>query len=770
MIVCMDMGAFSLNAVVLFLCSGFTAQHVIAVESNSTLASNTSYQDCPVLYLLNVMPSSDDRVIAGWDRGLDLIPAGHLAAEQINNRSDILPGRELKIIHVDSEACDSRFLNKGLLNFYRELLSENNKCVIGVIGLSCSATTNVIARIAGHSKMGYVQMAQSVSPQLRNISEFPFLFHTISSSSAYNKGAIAIMKAFDWHRVGLIHDSLGFYLLSTSNDFVRQIKESYPSAEIVTREQLTNSEKVIPEVFRLINDQEIRISYWVISQDQGAFSLCEAYKRKFLWPGHVYITRFIDLNILHASEKTSCTRGEIELALEGVFLLEYRLFVNNDTRLYSGWTYSEFRQRYRERLYAEKRSDRAQESVYANTFYDQVWAFALAINGSLTSQNLSFRNYRIGNTKSIAEMLKIEFKKLSFQGASGRIEINELQEIPSYIDIFQVQNKTPILIGIYDPFTQNITFTDHVPGYVPGDMFKTIYDLLPSWLGGCMLTAQTILFCVISVNKILLLYWRKEKEIKASSPILSLLIIVGCYLLCVASVIVTVLRMIEIKNKALLLLLCNMNTWFKSIGLDMILATLLLRLLRVYRIFKKLTSIEKYWFDEYVFFYVLLICAGKVSLHVIWTSVDLIHPKTRQKYIHSAKPPYYKASLYCTSSSFGLWLLLSFLYSGMLLVLVLFLAFQTRHVKRDDFKDTKKVNLFLFLAVVVLTTSIPLNLIFSTVHVDIGADISEWLGYFAVALLCQLCLFVPKTVPLALQKFNIYAGNVETTVTPKSVS
>ena len=37
-----------------------------------------------------------------WDRGLDLIPAGHLAVEQINNRSDILQGYELK--HVDEEA------------------------------------------------------------------------------------------------------------------------------------------------------------------------------------------------------------------------------------------------------------------------------------------------------------------------------------------------------------------------------------------------------------------------------------------------------------------------------------------------------------------------------------------------------------------------------------------------------------------------------------------------------------------------------------------
>ena len=45
-----------------------------------------------VLHLLNVQPYPDNRIFAGWDKGFELIPAGHLAIKQINNRSDILPG------------------------------------------------------------------------------------------------------------------------------------------------------------------------------------------------------------------------------------------------------------------------------------------------------------------------------------------------------------------------------------------------------------------------------------------------------------------------------------------------------------------------------------------------------------------------------------------------------------------------------------------------------------------------------------------------------
>ena len=63
-----------------------------------------------------------------------------------------------------------------------------------------------------------------------------------------------------------------------------------------------------------------------------------------------------------------------------------------------------------------------------------------------------------------------------------------------------------------------------------------------------MVTIQVILFCIISMNMILLILWREESEIKASGPILSMLIIIGCYLHCVAPVLTVVSRMLVINN------------------------------------------------------------------------------------------------------------------------------------------------------------------------------------------------------------------------------
>ena len=719
--------------------------------------------NCPFLYLLDIQPFPDSEKFAGWDRGLDLVPGGHLAAEQINNRSDILPDHKLKVVDIDTEACGRSSLNKGLINFYNELvISTNNSCIVGVIGMVCSLATNSIARIAGHLDIGYIQMALSVSPQHRNTTNFPYLFHTLSSSSVFNKAVIAMMKVFEWRRVGLVHNSVSFYFLSTANDFVEQLQDSYPSAELVTRLQVDNSRDIIPDIFKNINDQEARITYWVVSTDQGAFSLCEAFRRKFLWPGYIYIMRFVDVkNVVKASEKTMCTQKQIEQALEGVYLLEYRLLVNDSTELYSGWSYGEFRQRYKERLIEEERiNQEPQESDYANLLYDQVWTYALAINNSfdsIASQNLSFGNYKIGNTKTISNILKREIKKLSFQGASGKIEFSKKQEVPSFIEIYQFQNGTEVFIGMYDPFEQKVTFSNY--GHIPADGFETVYSLLPSWLGGCMLTAQTLLFCLITVNMLLVICWRTEKDIKASSPSLSILIMLGCYLLCVAPFLSITQRMITVKNKILFSFMCSVNTWFESIGLDLILATLFLRLLRIYHIFKLTSTIKKYWSDEYLFMGSLAICLGKVILHVIWSATDLIHLETQREYESTAIPPYYRALLYCYSKSLGVWILLTLLYSGVLLLLVLFLAIQTRHIDKDGFKDTKKVNLFLFLLVIIFTITIPLSHIFNSIGLTVGVDVSTWIAYFSVAMICQICLFVPKLLPIALRKANIYGRN-----------
>ena len=737
------------------------------ILGGSTASSEKTQTNCSTLYLLNVVPFPDNGENAGWDRGLDLVPAGHLAAEQINNHSELLPGYKLEVIDIDSESCGRSTITKAVVNLHMELvfpiLNNRSSCVVGIIGLYCSMVTNALAPIISRPAAGvdYVKLAASTSPEHRQDPIFRDVFHTIASSSVFNEAVIKMMMTFNWRRIGLMHNALGFYFMTLSNDFARRAA-SLSDIELIVGTPIETSQQSthiinhgITDTFNIINNQEVRISYWLVTVDESSFLLCEAFKRNYLWPGHVYILQERSVSDILKPE-TSCTREQMIQAMEGVFLLQYRIYVENDVELYSGWTYEEFQQRYTDKLWEEavNRTDKVNENIYANTLYDQVWAFALALNSSLPdikARNLSFDDYRIGNTKSLSDIIKEKLSKVDFQGATGRIMFDQNRSIPSFVDIKQIKNGEEILIGVYDPFHKNITHKNF-PDSIPEDTFQTVYILLPLWLGGCILVIQFTLLCLITTNTVLLLWWRKESEIKASGPILSIPIMIGCYFLCAASIVLAVKEMVLIHNVTLLTFLCNLKQWSLSIGVDLIFATLSLRLLRLFHVFRSFHKTGKFWSDKYLFLYLLLICSVKIILLFLWAYLDTLHPKISPEYVPSATPPYYQVSIECNGQNRALWLLATYLYSGILIVFVLFMATQTRHIKKAYFKDTKKVNIFVFLITIILSITLLLRVLFSAVHIEIGEHISEWLAYVSVAMLCQLCLFSPKLLPLAIKK------------------
>ena len=728
------------------------------------------YRNCTVLRLLNVQPYPDDGVFAGFDSGLDLVPAAHLAAKEINNRSDILTGFDLEIVDIDSEACGREIITKGLINFYRELVSQDpSRCIVGVIGFVCSSVTNVLVPIISHQNIGYVILANSVSPAHRNIKEYPNLFHTISPSSVHNEALLSLMQRFNWRRIGVVYDSFTIIYRTTATDFIQQALNFILSKiELTTLVPIiSNSPNVISEAFDSINAEEARITYWQGSDDQNAVCLCEAYRRQLLYPGFVYILRSnphsVD-NLLAAN--TNCNKKEMLHAMEGVFMLDYRLEVDDDTVLISGWNYSEFRQRYAKELeeYAGISNETLHVNIYGNSFYDQVWAFGLALNNSLPfihSESLSFSDYTInGNPGPISRIIKRELMKLSFQGASGQIDFSDDhgQRTPTYVNIFQVQKGKPQLIGVYNPYSHNVTLTEATPliNDIPPDTFDTVHRLLPPWLGICLLTSQGILFGLITTNLFLILKWKNETDIKATSPYLSLLMMIGCYVLCVLS-------MIQIANRTFVLStmvmksLCYLETW-TSLGTDLILAVLFLKLMRIYQIFRTFGKISEYWHDQYIFIYILAICLGKAVLVILWNSTDSIGIKVHKEYVKDPDQlPYYIDTVICYSSR--IWLVATELYSGVLLFLVVILAVATRHIKRENFKDTKKINTFIFSVLIVNVSSIALRIFFLEVGNQIGDDIAEWLPSFSTPLLCQVCLLFPKILPLAFKLINVQYNN-----------
>lgn len=707
---------------------------------------------CETLYLLNLVPYPDNRSDAGWDKGLELIPAGHLATKHINSNPDILPGYKLEVVDVRSEACSINLITEGVTEYHRHLFSIKPICVFGVVGLFCSTVTNSIAPIANHPSLGYVQMAASTSPLHRKNPNFPHTFHTISSSNIHNRAMLKLMDAFKWNRVNIVYGTVGFFFRSTALDFLELIKplSGNNSALSVTQIPVDRS---IPDLFDLLNENEGRIGYFTVTNSETAHVLCEAYHRNFLERYHfIFHDRTISQVLL---TPVNCTNDQLKTALESVFLLEYKLENDEEAQLISNITMDEYYDEYHEELerFAEEVNmtlDR--NNTYANSMYDQVWAFALAANRSLGEVSFFNGSIAAGNVGEIVQNRGIFTKNLidvEFNGASGLIRFGAEKEVQSSVNIYQVVGGEKRLIGEFDPYNDSLKFKANFNrSAVPGDSFDTRYVLLPSWLGSLVLLYGIILVTLTLFNTTAILVLRSRPEIKSTSLYLSLVILVGCFFLLLSPVLLTIKSMFIITNTAAYLALCSLEFWFFLDGIIIIFLTLLLRMLRIFHVFRSHHSTGKYWSDKYLMLYITLMFSVMIILHVIQTVTDPYYLESRDTFISSTSDelPYKLTFYYCSSSSTSTWLVLSSVIILVAVTLVIFLAVQTRHIKKKHFKDTKKVNMFIFSVCINYAIFIPLWLILLQVS-NTGAYICKCLANLQAAALCQVFLFLPKILP-----------------------
>ena len=701
-----------------------------------------------VLHLLNVQPYPDNRIFAGWDKGFELIPAGHLAIKQINNRSDILPGYRLELIDIESEACGISITNTGYVNFYRHLV-QPDLLVVGVVGLFCSTVTAAISPVANHPQIDYVQITASTSPLFQDVSAYPRLFHTISSSTVFNKAVVTLMAKFQWHKIGLIYNSVGVYFFSTADNFVSRVKANF-SLDLFT--SFSSQPQFVPELFSKVKNVGVRIIFTSLTVSEGATFMCEAYRRRLLWPSYVYI--FYEQTVQEQlNSETSCDKSEMLEALEGVFLLQYKMQANPTQRLVSGLTYEEYHKAYLQHLYKFANStDELQPNTYATVLHDQVWAFALALNKSIEDikfLNVSIADYTFGQSK-ITDTIAHNLEKVSFQGASGYIRFDSNRKTETSVNIYQVQGGKAVLVAVYDPNEDNLTLTD--PDFVltvPADQFEVVYELLPHWLMISIFCICGLAYIMTTIILVLFLYWRNEPEIKATSPYLSLVMFAGCYLLYTAAVMRTAYQSFVIEFNASTAI-CNIDIWFRLIGINFIFSTLFMRLLRIYHVFRVFRKTSKLWSDQFLFLGVMLICSGTLIILILWTAVDISHLEETQTYISSAHPPYHRVTRACHSKNLGIWLIAVFAYNGLIILLVIFLAVQTRHVEWCNFKDTKKVNAYIFTVVAIIAIAVPLSYIFSYTQVksELGGHIISVVAYLSIAVLGQVFLFASKILPL----------------------
>ena len=201
-----------------------------------------------------------------------------------------------------------------------------------------------------------------------------------------------------------------------------------------------------------------------------------------------------------------------------------------------------------------------------------------------------------------------------------------------------------------------------------------------------------------------IMYMRKAPEIKSMSLLINCIILMGCLMVMVS--LFYNLENFSESSKESITAFCILESWLLLSGI--ILQGLLFRLVRVFIIFNNPNDAKiQFLTDKILLLYFLLTFLVPFLFQLIWTAADHLMEEHKTVFHPSSSGSHYTEHFYCSSNYLAVWLSLYGAWLGAILVVLMVLVVQTRHIKYSNFKDTKKIGAFVFMIVFMLTTLLP---------------------------------------------------------------
>ena len=416
--------------------------------------------------------------------------------------------------------------------------------------------------------------------------------------------------------------------------------------------------------------------------------LCEAYKRGLIWPKYTWILHSYRLDDL-LRDSTSNEGCKVRIILEGIFIFQL-------TKEPEGGYFD---------LGATlHKLSGVEHNPYSYLLYESVQALISS-----------------ADTRPVFDSNKAPSL---FRSNSG----------DSTVYVYHNLDSTTRLIGIYNGTSSTLTNMSETT--------FTDYDLpiinKSALLFPYLLPLPILSFIFNTILLVLYVIFRNEPSIKSTSVSISMLLLTGCYILIGYSIFLPVYQ----------LDFCMTRVWLSGTGLStpLILATILVKMLRVYRIFTahKILKQSAHLSDVALLVYTILILSPHIILLILWTAID---PRYRvDNFIEH--PGYIENVIICHPSNYEFtWYALAFIYLFLLSAAVVSVAIKSRNIRFTQFKDTKKVNLLIFLFYIVGLYAFSYWQILWQSGFIILSFIFLYVGNMLAAFLCQIILFVPKIWP-----------------------
>ena len=729
---------------------------LVSVESLSCRSVTRIKGQFP-LNVLVLVPLPDEDYDPAFDQGYSIIPAVELAAEQINRRTDILPGLNL-MPNVKDAGCDKPPKTAlETVKLLRELLATRNG-PLGVIGPACSEDSMFIANTFNNTYKLPV-LYSGTTPYLSEYAgDTPNAHGMVSSATVLINALfqIADREEWNWENVAILYDESRYHFQQIYDAYVRELKTSQQGAGY-TR-QIADSQIPLREIL----ERNARIVVVFSDKKPARQLVCLAGQSdvKFVFPirQFIFIERSLEdflgdesaePSFIERSEgkKYHCDEETVMRGLNGSVLLNQALdSVDPDVVTVSNYTAEQVKEQYRERLLECGRNmDPAvilKESRYAYPYYDAMWVLAYGLQ---IASKLPYHSFE----KFFYDVNVVLQNNVSFQGISGWIDFKEDYHVSNPVNIEQVYESTTVLIGVRR--NESELSYDHSNVFI-SDKFTAMKVVLHPALTTLGFLTISLSFMLTVILQFLNTYLQRYPSVKASSSRLNHFIFIGCYFLVFAVFISTLRHMIpELTG----IILCNLDIIFIILGYCLIFATIFAKSWRTYQIFCHPFESHKFLRDSTLSFLIAVFIIIQILLIIPFLAVSPFHKDISIIIDTTLWPPVEKLTTTCVTHSVS-YIIIPLLFEFLLTTATVFLATLNRNIKRTNFRTTKQILVLAYILAIIWLLGGSLLVIFYLVHysLDIIYLIYASLLIFTIVL-CQIILIAPALGLAANAKWKL---------------
>uniref|UniRef100_A0AAN0LJ33 Gamma-aminobutyric acid type B receptor n=1 Tax=Polyphagotarsonemus latus TaxID=1204166 RepID=A0AAN0LJ33_9ACAR len=687
------------------------------------------------LYTAGFFPLSGEKA----DLGTGILPAVQLALDDVNE-NEVIPGYKLDLVGNDTE-CNAAV---GMKIFFDMIFAAPKKYIL--FGDACPTVTDPIAKASRFFHL--IQLSYADTHPMYTSDSYPNLFRVTPSQSAFNKARVALLKHFNWQRVGTIYKNSPRY--------------SLPHSRLLTELDLTNidiaytqslSDEVPFELIK-IKEKDVRIILGNFGESWARKIFCQAYQhgiygRKYQW---IIAGEYSEFWWTKIDRGINCTRKELLAAIEGYIITDVLPLTSGNIITASGMTASEYEIRYN----SLRGADYSKFHGYA---YDGLWTIALAMQRVQKKLKTVYTNTTLEDFKYRdafwSKLFRNALNETSFIGVTGNVSFFNNERRGSMI-LKQMQSGREVKIGEYHGTNDYLDLSVGKPiswghnNVAPLD--RTIKEIVSS-------RVNLTLFIVISIFAILgillaLVFlimnikYRKQRYIKMSSPYLNNLIIIGC-ILTYTSVILLGLdsRLLSEKNFPYI---CTARAWVLMTGFTLAFGSMFSKTYRVHAIFTNIKLNKKVIKDYKLFMVVGILVFIDVATLTTWQIVD---PFYRQTNLGTPETTPENEDIlivpqmeYCQSKRMTIFLGSIYVYKGLLMAFGIFLAWETRHVSIPALNDSKYIGMSVYNVVIMCVIGAGLSVVLKDQQNAAFLIISIFIIFCSTATLCLV--FVPKLIEL----------------------